>query len=401
MSVALVGVGVGAWNAMTLRAQEVLLEADVVVGAARIVDGLPDVVRAPRVREALPHKIAALLLAHPEWERVCVVLSGDVGFYSGARQLLALLDGFSPELVPGLSSPQYFAARLRRPWQDFRLVSAHGVRCDVLAEALNHPAVLFLTGGEITPAAIAAELCEAGLGDARITVGENLSYPEENILASTAEAMAGAAFAPLSVVLVENEKTFARSGTAFGVPDAEFVRGDVPMTKREVRVLALSLLRIETDSIVYDVGAGTGSVAVESGLLARRGRVYAVERDADALDLLDANRRRFGAYNVCPVFGEAPEALEPLPAPDAVFIGGSGRRMRAIVDAALSKNPGARLVVSAIALETLSAAMTALRECGVENVEVTQLSASRAAVRGGLHMLEARNPVFLVSGGGA
>ncbi len=401
MRITLVGVGMGNGNTMTREARAALSGADVIIGAERLLADLPGEFGGEKISLAIPEKIAAAVEAHPGWNHVCVALSGDVGFYSGAKKLLSLLEKHAPALVPGVSTPQYFAARLRRPWQDFRLASAHGVPCDVLAEALNHPAVLFLTGGETTPSVIASELCAAGLGEARMTVGENLSYPEERIVSGTARKVAETTFAPLSVALVENDRTFTRDVCSPGIEDEAFMRGDAPMTKREVRAVALSLLRLKTDSVLYDIGAGTGSVAVEMALQSRRGRVYAVECEPGAFELLQRNKTIFGVYNMIPVAGMAPDALAPLPAPDAAFVGGSKGKMRAILETVLRKNADARLVVSAIAIETLSAAMDAMRELGVRDVEVCQVAASRTAVRGGYHMLEARNPVFLISGGGA
>lgn len=401
MNITLVGVGMGSSSGMTREAFDALAAADVIVGAARLLESLPGEFPAKKIAEAIPEKAAAAVTALRDCERVCVALSGDVGFYSGAKKLATLLARFQPLLVPGISAPQYLAAKLGRPWQDQRLVSAHGVPCDVAAEVLNHPSVFFLTGGDCAAADIARALVEADLPDAAVTVGENLSAPEERIRGGSAEEMADIAFAPLSVVLVDNQRTFARRIVSPGIADAEFVRGDAPMTKREVRVQALSLLELRPDSVVYDVGAGTGSVAVEAALTARRGRVFAMESEAAAFALLRENRRKFGALNVTPMLGAAPEAFKSLPPPDAVFIGGSRGRMRVIIEALTAKNPAVRIVAAAIALETLSSVMDAMTALEIRRLEVVQISAARAAVRGKYHMLEAMNPVFLVSGGGA
>lgn len=402
MNISLIGVGMGGTETLTAAAWDALARADVVIGAERLLAGLPNAVAAERVAIAVPDKVAAAIRGNPGWGGVAVVLSGDVGFYSGAKRLLELLSDHAPVLVPGISTPQYFAAKLRRPWQDFRLVSAHGVAPDILAEVLNHPAVLFLTDADTTPGAIAAELRAAGLADAAMTIGENLSTSDERITRTDAESLAdGPAFSPLNVVLVENSRTFAKPPGSAGLADDEFIRGGAPMTKREVRALALSLLGVTLTDTVYDIGAGTGSVAVEAALIARRGRVFAVEDKAEAFRLLCANREKFGVHNLCPVHGRAPEALDRLPPPEAMFIGGSGGELTGIVAAGLRKNPGLRLVVSAITLETLNAGLALLREATVKNVEIVQLAASRMVARGGSHLLEARNPVFLISGGGA
>lgn len=401
MNITLIGAGMGGWRALTQDALEALGQADAAIGAERLLGGLPPDLRAVKVAQALPEKVADAICLHPEWRDVCVLLSGDVGFHSGAKRLLELLEDHDPRLLPGISTPQYFAARLRRPWQDFHLVSAHGVQCDILAEVLNHQTVLFLVGGDVTPSTVATALCDAGLGRARMTVGENLSYPDERIVAGTAAELAGRPdFAPLAAVLVDNGETFARDVRVAGIPDDDFIRGETPMTKREVRAIALSHLNLRPDDIVYDIGAGTGSVSVEAALHVRWGRVFAIERDENAYALLGKNRERFGVYNMLPIPGTAPEALEPLPPPRAAFIGGSGGRMRAIVAAVLAKNPRARLVAAAISLETLASATAAMGDASLDNVEVVQIAANRAVLRGGHHMLEARNPVFLVSGGG-
>ena len=168
------------------------------------------------------------------------------------------------------------------------------------------------------------------------------------------------------------------------------------MTKQEVRAAVLAKLAVRPEDTVWDVGAGTGSVSVELALAARRGRAYAVEYRDEALSLIEENRRRFGAWNLRVVRGKAPEALSSLPAPDAVFVGGSEGRLREIVDAALSKNPDARLCVSAIALETLSAALDVFKAQGLD-AEVMQLAVSRAKPGARLHLLLANNPVFLVT----
>ena len=168
------------------------------------------------------------------------------------------------------------------------------------------------------------------------------------------------------------------------------------MTKQEVRAAILAKLAVRPEETVWDVGAGTGSLSVELALAARRGRTYAVEYKDEACALIEDNRRRFGAWNLRLVRGRAPEALTELPAPDAVFVGGSEGRLAEIVKAALSKNPDVRLCVSAIALETLSAALEVFAALGME-AEVTQIAVSRAKPGGRLHLLLANNPVFLVT----
>ena len=182
-----------------------------------------------------------------------------------------------------------------------------------------------------------------------------------------------------------------------GLPDEMFLRGEVPMTKQEIRAAALAKLGVKPDETLWDVGAGTGSVSVELALAAPRGRVYAVECEPDACELIRKNQKKFAVHNLILIEGRAPQALEALPAPDAVFIGGTKGGMAAVVDTVLAKNPNARICISAIALETLSAAIAALTAHDL-SAEVTQIAVSRTRPAGRLHLLTANNPIFLITG---
>ena len=172
------------------------------------------------------------------------------------------------------------------------------------------------------------------------------------------------------------------------------------MTKQEVRAVSLAKLVPEPEDVVWDVGAGTGSVSVEAALLARRGRVYAVECQPEAWELLQENKRKFRVGNLFPVLGMAPEALKTLPPPDGVFVGGSKGNLAAVLQEALRKNPSVRVVVNAVTLETLRQAMEAMERLGFCDMEIAQIAVSRAKSIGDYHMMTALNPVFVVSGRG-
>lgn len=168
-------------------------------------------------------------------------------------------------------------------------------------------------------------------------MGENLGTPAEAIRFGLARELAEQSFAPLSVLLIEREALPSRRTP--GLPDDAFIRGAVPMTKQEVRAAALAKLAVTPTDTLWDVGAGTGSVSVELALAAPAGQVYAVECDPEACALIQQNREKFSAYNLTLIEGKAPEALDMLPAPDAVFIGGTKGNMDAVIDAVLHKNP--------------------------------------------------------------
>ena len=397
--VTIAGMGPGGPGLLTAEALDALAQAGLIVGSERLLEQLPAAAAARRVCAVDPQQVLQALEDMGGGSAV-VLMSGDTGFYSGARRLLPLLAGFEVRLLPGISSVQLLAARLGRPWQDWHLASAHGQPCDPVCDALNHPAVCYLTGGQNTPQAICRALAGAGLGGAAVTVGQRLSYPDERIAAGTAARLAGQTFDPLAVVLVENPAGFARRAVTTGIADGEFVRGEVPMTKQEVRAAALARLELCPGDAAWDVGAGTGSVSVEMALCARRGRVYAVEREPDACGLILLNRAKFGVCNLELVRGEAPGALEPLPAPDAVFLGGTGGALGDILTAALAKNPAVRAAVTAVTPETLHQALESMERLGFGDVQLAQISVARGVKRGAYHLLTAQNPVFLISGRG-
>ena len=367
MNVTLIGMGSGQPENLTLQGLAALRQADLILGARRLLAVLPAGCTENRAAAYRPDEVAELLQTSGA-ENAVLVYSGDTGFYSGASAMMEKLEalGVRARVLPGLSSIQLLAAALGRPWQGWNLVSAHGRTCDPV-----------------------------GFGDVQAVVGQCLGTPEEKLFRGSVKELAAGRFNSLSVLLVEAVEGLPRR--APGLPDEAFERGDVPMTKQEVRAAVLAKLAVRPEDILWDVGAGTGSVSVELALAAPRGRVYAVECRPEGCALIKANREKFRTWNLVLVEGLAPDALSDLPAPDAVFIGGSKGSLAAIVDAALDKNPDARICVSAIALETLSAAVAALTAKG-RTVQVSQIAVSRAKAVGGLHLMMAQNPIYLITG---
>ena len=396
--ISLIGMGSGCPESLTVQGLAALQSAGLILGAKRLLEHLPAGCTDNCKAVYKPEEILACLTAQPDTD-TAVLYSGDTGFYSGASKLLPMLRAFgiSARVLPGISSVQLLSAAIGRPWQDWKLVSAHGCACDPAAECLTAEGrpVFFLTGGTETPATLCAKLADAGLGDAHGIIGENIGTPQEHLAFGTAQTLAENAYAPLSVLLIEHTVLPARRTPGF--PDDAFIRGEVPMTKQEVRAAALAKLAVRPTDTLWDVGAGTGSVSVELALAAPRGHVYAVECAPDACALIRQNREKFHAYNLSLIEGTAPQVLADLPAPDAVFIGGTKGSMAEVVDVALAKNPNARLCISAIALETLSVAIAALATHG-QTAKVTQLAVSRTRPAGKLHLLMANNPIFLITG---
>lgn len=390
MKCTLIGMGCGA-RQLTAEASEAIHTAQLLIGAKRLLELLPDT-GAQKIPEYRPQEIVSLLHTHPA-EECCVLYSGDSGFYSGAAGLLPLLEGMEVRVLPGISSLQAFAAQLGEPWQEWNLCSAHGAACDPVQAVMQGKKAFFLTSGAESPGELCAELTAAGLGTLQISVGENLGGDRMQIWHGTAAECTQRTFAPLNVMLADAAPRYQRR--VAGIPDEEFLREKVPMTKQEVRAAVLAKLAPTPEEVCWDVGAGTGSVSVELSYAAKN--VWAVEQKPEAVELIRRNREKFCAWNLHVIEGTAPEAFAKLPMPDAVFVGGSGGQLREILNAAVQKNPQVRICVSAIALETLQGAVSALEQLGYAP-EVTQLSVSRTRAAGSLHLLMAQNPVFLITG---
>lgn len=392
----LIGVGPGGADCLTQAAQRALSACPVLVGAPRLLEPYGDKICAPLIAAADIFDFIRRQTQGP----VGVLLSGDVGFYSGAKNLWPLLADYDVETLPGISSLVYFCAKLQTPWQDAKLVSAHGRSHNAVGEIQQSGKTFVLTGGQTRAEDICRDLVRRGLGQVTVSVGENLSYPDERVVTGTAEALAGETFQDLAVLLAVNPAPVARGLSAPGIPDGDFLRGEAPMTKEEVRVISLSKLRLRPHHVLWDVGAGTGSVSVEGALAVPAGQVFAVEKKPEALALLEENRARFAVSNLTAVAGTAPEALVNLPAPDRVFLGGTSGNLEEILRLVLEKNPVARVVVNAVTLETLAETVRVFQTLGLEDVDIAQVAVTKTREVGRYHMMSAQNPVWVMSGEG-
>ena len=389
--VIMAGIGMGSDDTRTLGVLRAVREAGCVIGARRMVHSVDTT--GKRVCEAvLARDIADIIRKGPE--RVyTVLLSGDTGFYSGAKSLLRELgEETDNEVLPGIGSLTYFCARLKRPWEDVRAVSLHGRNCDFVREVRFNPVVFSLLGGDTGAKEALRRLAVAGLGHVRVHIGEDLGYPEEKITSGTAAELLEKDFGPLCVLLAENDGADDEPVT-YGLPDDAFDRDKVPMTKEEVRGICVSKLALSRGAIVYDVGSGSGSVSVECALVASRGKVYAIEQKEAAIELTRHNAEKFGLVNLEVVPGSAPEALIPLPPPTHVFIGGSSGNLRQIVDLLLEKNPEVRIVATAVTLETLSELTALAGEFTVS--DSVEIQVNRPRTVGRYHLFNAQNPVYI------
>ena len=388
--VSLVGIGMGSTETRTLGMERTVREADCLIGARRMLESV-DAGNKKTYAAVLAKDIADYIRESTD-ERFAVLLSGDPGFYSGAKGLLALLTDMEVEVLPGIGSFQYFCSRLQRPWENVRPVSLHGRDCDFVGEVRRNPAVFALVGGGNGINLALKRLMDAGMGSLKVHVGEKLGYPEERIAHGTAEQLFEEKWDPLSVLLVENDGADNYVVT-HGLHDEAFDRDETPMTKSEVRAISLSKLGLTQNAVVYDVGSGSGSVSVECALQASRGRVYAIEMKEKAIALTERNARKFCLSNLEVVAGRAPEAFEALEMPTHAFIGGSTGSMRGIIDSLLAKNPKIRIVVNTVTLETLAELTEISKEFGF--CDIAEVSVTKPRARGRYRLMTAQNPVFI------
>ncbi|MGI6094634.1 MAG: precorrin-6A reductase [Lachnospiraceae bacterium] len=401
--ITLVGIGMGSAESFTVEGKKACEDADLLIGAQRMVDaalcaareqGEPDVYVEYRSEE-----IARYIQEHPQYENIVIALSGDVGYYSGAKKLYQALSerNFTDvHAVAGISSMIYFMARIGKSWDDAAATSLHGRNANIIDLVQKHKKVFAILGTRDGVAALAKKLKKYGMDQVILHVGENLSYPEEKILSGRPEEFLSYESDVLSVVCLENPDP-DRKVITHGIPDEAFLRDKVPMTKEEVRSISLSKLRLTEDAVCYDIGAGTGSVSIEMALQASKGHVYAIEKKETAVELLWRNQIHFRVDNMTVVEGLAPEAMDELEVPTHAFIGGSSGNMKQIMEVLLAKNPKVRMVINCIALETVAETLRCVKELPVTDVDIVSVSAARAKTLGAYHMMMGENPIYIIS----
>ncbi len=415
----IVGITDGGPRSLAAETAAIVDRADVLCGGERQLALFPHH-PAERlvIRTGMDVLAADLRAAADTGRRVVVLASGDPLLYGIGGTLRRYLPADRLRVHPNVGAAQLAWARIAEPWQDAGLASVHGrALAPVVAAARRHRKLAILTDDEHTPAAIARALLDAGLPDRRAVVCERLGGDAERVTETRLADLPGRHFDPLNVLLLladleaggEDPASIRVAGTrrettpagwAPGLPDDAFARRpprDGLITKREVRVLSLAALALRGErEVIWDVGAGSGSVAIEAALLAPAAAIYAIERDPEAVGHVRENCARFAARNVAVVHGAAPGVCAGLPDPDAVFVGGSGGALAAIVDVAVARlAPGGRLVLNLATLEGLHAAQSALRGHGWAP-SVTQVSVARGTPVGTLTRLHALNPVFIV-----
>ena len=413
-AITLAGIGPGNPECFTRELDRALGQADVIFGASSIIEDFPGkgtLVPMYRGEEILGYLKENMQVRHP-----LVLFSGDVSLCSGAKKASKIFEdaGYKVKILSGISSVNLFAKKLGIGMEDMKILSAHGRTCNIRGYIARNEHTVILPSNSKH----AAEICE-GLKDLadRIVIGYELGNPEERILCCKVGAPAvqsGSAEAGLSergelpewsepgelpgrcLIYVHNAEA-AGYAIGGGLRDEEIIRGDVPMTKEEIRALSMRKLSLTGNAIFYDIGAGTGSVSLEAALLSPEIRVYSVEKNEAALELLQKNKEHFGAENMEIIGGCAPEALKELPVPTHAFVGGSSGNLKDILLTVFEKNEDAKIVINAVTAETFQETMNFIEEHNEITSDVIQVFVSRYKEVGRYHMADAINPVYIIT----
>ncbi len=407
IDITLAGIGMGHEDNMTKEVEKAIREADVLLGAERMLADLHT--KAEKYPFYQAKQIIPCLREIQDRNplmgnrRAVVLFSGDSGFYSGCQALHAALEKeiregrleASLRVMPGISSVAYLAACVGESYQDAAVYSIHGKELPDLARRIGtHPKTFLLTSGVRDVNRLGEILAEAGMDACEIVTGYSLSYAGQRIERHTPAECRELTAEGLYTCLIRNPSAAGRRLT-HGIADGEFIRDRIPMTKEEVREVSICKLRLRDMAVVYDIGSGTGSIAVEIAGLSDGIQVYAVERKKEAAALIEQNREKYGLRNITVVEGTAPEALSPLPAATHAFIGGSGGRLKEILAVLQKGNPGMRVVINAVSVETICEIKEILSLYKVTGEEIVQLQVSRTRRAGSYHMMQAENPVWI------
>ena len=401
----ILGIGDDALEGLTAAARTLLETAELIIGSPRSLALVGPSAARQAAADGDPEQVAQLVADHPD-ERIVILTSGDPLFYGTARFLCDRLGKARFEVVPHVSSMQLAFARVKERWDEAYLTNLANQNMDRAVERIRSAdRVGLFTTERYSPSAVAQTLLDRGIDYFTGYVCENLGSPDERVTHGELVELARQTFSPLNVmILVRKPDTPDRprdmiGRRLFGNPDEMFLQSRPKrglLTPAEVRSMALAEMDLGPTSVVWDVGAGSGSVSVEAAQIAQHGAVYAIEMDAEDYQLISANAERFSVTNLTPVLGQAPDAWTDLPQPDAIFIGGTGRHVRRIVEQAFTRlRGGGRIVINVVSIENLTEVQQVMRQLAGE-VNVWMINIARGTQQLETMRFESTPPTFLI-----
>ncbi|MCE1252255.1 MAG: precorrin-6y C5,15-methyltransferase (decarboxylating) subunit CbiE [Anaerolineae bacterium] len=397
--VTIIGLGADGAAVLSEQALNLIRKADELWGSRRLLEGWPDFQGKKVVLEKNLPAMLSGLTRRAESARIVILASGDPGFYGVAAPVLRLLPPEEVWVIPAVSCLQTAFARIKVPWSDAVLTSAHArPLAELIGLARRQVKLGILTDPLHSPAFIADRLLAAGLPDCRAVVLENLGSPLEKISDIRLSGLLNRTFDPLNVLLLLQDAAWRPAPLLSLRPDAAYRHKNGLITKSDVRLAAIGRLRLSETDTVWDIGAGSGAVSIEMAEICWRGRVFALEKDEECLQYLRENTSRYGTDNVTVIAGCAPQALAGLPRPAAVFIGGSSGHLEDILECVKqSAGPGCRVVANFTLLENLLAALAWMRAAGW-SPELSEACFSVGTLTGAGTRLAPQNPVYILNG---
>lgn len=392
----LVGAGITGWEGFGSRAVEIIAKSSVMIARQQHLDIFPDFTGKKILLGDLPDMLEFLEKTD---QQVAIIASGDPSFFGTSRFLLRNIPKERIEIFPNVTSMQYAFARIKEPWDDAIFVSVHGRGMQqTIDKIISAEKACVLTDTINTPAAIAAELIELGAEGYEVWLCEDLGLTTEKFTKTTVRGLLDIKTSELNTLILI--RTYSPNLTHYpllGISDDEFQTSKKLITRQEVRAISIAKLQLQDDLVLWDIGAGSGSVSIESSNLMPNGRIFAIEQNTICHGFIRENLKKFAARNIKLIEGDAPEVLENLPDPDRIFIGGSGGVLEEIIRAVDSrlKKDGV-IVLNAATLDTLTKSVEFLEDHGFK-VEATSVNISKTSCQTDYKMFEAQNPVFIIT----
>ena len=402
----IIGVGPSGGSSLTPETRHIIDWVEILFGGERLLNMFTSAAGQRVIIRNNLAEVTERIKANLGRKRMAVLASGDPSFYGIAKYLIGKLGKDIFEIIPNVSSMQLAFAKIKESWDDATFVSVHSRPIeDIVVTVRSSHKIGIFTDEEHSPATIARVLLAHGMDGYRAYVCQNLGGKDEKVIETDLHRLSEMDFLPLNILILLRVQQKKAQGAPcprlLGIPDEEFYRRGPKgglITKLEVRAVSLAKMRLAVDSVVWDIGAGSGAVSIEASFLARKGRIFAIEKNTEDVAIIRKNLQRLGVSNVKVIQALAPDGLGDLPNPTAVFIGGSGGRMEAILDIACHRlKPGGRIVINAVTLESMNTAVGGLKARGF-TTEVTLINIARSKAIANLTRLEALNPVFVVTG---
>lgn len=392
----LIGAGIEGQEGFSAKALEIIAAAGLLIGRQRHLDRFPDFCGEKVVLGDLP---ALLELLKTTDKRAVVLASGDPSFFGVGRFLLRNLPKERLEIFANVTSMQYAFARIKEPWDDAIFLSVHGRGMGrSIDKIVASEKACVLTDTVNTPAAIARELLDRGAEGYEAWVCEDLGMATEKFTRTTIKGLLTLQHSDLNLlILIRTWEPNLTQYPLIGIDDDEFATIKKLITKQEVRAVTLAKLQLQNDLVVWDIGAGSGSVSIEASNLVPNGKLFALEKNPQCVAYLRDNLAKFCAHNVKLIEAEAPDGLEELPDPDRVFIGGAGGSLEEIIEQVDRRlKAGGLVVINAVTLDTLGRSVELLEYHGYQ-VEVVCVNVARTRPLTEYKLFEAQNPIYIIS----